>query len=121
MTRSGPSPGSRRCCRDRAAATRASSDHVRVEDPDDGELQEHNYDAYLFDQSLRKQARSTITSLAPARGFKEGWVSILDISETGRISFRGARFQTPNSVSFIGLTEFRGANSVSSFQPIICV
>ena len=30
-------------------------------------------------------------------------------------------FQTPNSVSFSGLTEFRGANSVSSFQPIICV
>ena len=42
-------------------------------------------------------------------------------SETGRIRFRGVRFQTPNSVSFLGLTEFRGANSVSSFQPIICV
>ena len=42
-------------------------------------------------------------------------------SETGRIRFRGVRFQTPNSVSFSGLTEFRGANSVSSFQPIICV
>ena len=33
----------------------------------------------------------------------------------------GIRFQTPNSVSFSALTEFRGANSVSSFQPIICV
>ena len=32
-----------------------------------------------------------------------------------------ARFQTPNSVSFSGLTEFRGASSVSSSQPIICV
>ena len=42
-------------------------------------------------------------------------------SETGRIRFRGVRFQTPNSVSFSGLTEFRGANSVSSPQPIICV
>ena len=42
-------------------------------------------------------------------------------SETGRIRFRGVRFQTPNSVSFLGLTEFRGANSVSSFQPIIYV
>ena len=42
-------------------------------------------------------------------------------SETGRIRFQGVRFQTPNSVSFSGLTEFRGANSVSSFQPIICV
>ena len=31
-------------------------------------------------------------------------------SETGRIRFRGVRFQTPNSVSFLGLTEFRGAN-----------
>ena len=43
------------------------------------------------------------------------------VSETGRIRFRGVRFQTPNSVSFSGLTEFRGANSVSSSQPIICV
>ena len=34
-------------------------------------------------------------------------------SETGRIRFRRVRFQTPNSVSFLGLTEFRGANSVS--------
>ena len=42
-------------------------------------------------------------------------------SETGRIRFRGARFQTPNSVSFSGLIEFWGANSVSSSQPIICV
>ena len=42
-------------------------------------------------------------------------------SETGRIRFRRVRFQTPNSVSFLGLTEFRGANSVSSSQPIICV
>ena len=42
-------------------------------------------------------------------------------SETGWIWFRGVRFQTPSSVSFSGLTEFRGANSVSSFQPIICV
>ena len=41
--------------------------------------------------------------------------------ETGRIRFREVRFQTPNSVSFFGLTEFRGASSVSSFQPIICV
>ena len=42
-------------------------------------------------------------------------------SETGRIRFRRVRFQTPNSVSFLGLTEFRGANSVSSSRPIICV
>ena len=42
-------------------------------------------------------------------------------SETGRIRFQRVRFQTPNSVSFLGLTEFRGANSVSSSQPIICV
>ena len=42
-------------------------------------------------------------------------------SETGRIRFRRVRFQTPNSVSFFGLTEFRGPNSVSSFRPIICV
>ena len=43
------------------------------------------------------------------------------LSETGRIRFRRVRFQTPNSVSFLGLTEFRGANSVSSSRPIICV
>ena len=42
-------------------------------------------------------------------------------SETGRIRFRRARFQTPSSVSFLGLTEFRGANSVSSSWPFICV
>ena len=28
------------------------------------------------------------------------------LSETGRIRFRGVRFQTPNSVSFSGLTQF---------------
>ena len=38
------------------------------------------------------------------------------LSETGRIRFRRVRFQTPNSVSFSGLTEFQGANSVSSFS-----
>ena len=43
------------------------------------------------------------------------------LSETGRIRFRRVRFQTPNSVSFLGLTEFRGANSASSSRLIICV
>ena len=42
-------------------------------------------------------------------------------SETGRIRFRRVRFQTPKSVSFLALTEFREENSVSSSQPIICV
>ena len=42
-------------------------------------------------------------------------------SETGRIRFRRVRFQTPSSVSFLALTEFRGASSVSSSRPIICV
>ena len=42
-------------------------------------------------------------------------------AETGRIRFRRVRFQTPSSVSFLGLTEFQGANAVSSSQPIICV
>ena len=46
---------------------------------------------------------------------------VLCYSEPGRIRFRGVRFQTPSSVSFSGLTEFRGANSVSSSQTIICV
>ena len=37
-----------------------------------------------------------------------------------RNTVRRVRFQTPNSVSFLGLAEFRGANSVSSSRPIIC-
>ena len=43
------------------------------------------------------------------------------LSETGRIRFQRARFQTPNSVSFLALTKFRGENSVSSPQPVVCV
>ena len=42
-------------------------------------------------------------------------------TQTGRIRFRGVRFQTPSSVSFLGFTEFWGASSVSSSQPVICV
>ena len=38
-------------------------------------------------------------------------------SEKGRIRFRGVRLQTLSSLSYFGLTEFRGASSVSSFQP----
>ena len=49
------------------------------------------------------------------------WKATDHHAETGRIQFRRVRFQTPNSVNFLGLTEFRGANSASSFQPIICV
>ena len=33
---------------------------------------------------------------------------LLQLSETGRIQFRRVRFQTPNSMSFLALTEFRG-------------
>ena len=39
-------------------------------------------------------------------------------SETGRVRFRRVRFQTPNSVSVLSLTELRGENSVSSSRPI---
>ena len=39
-------------------------------------------------------------------------------SGTGRKRFRRVRFQTPSSVSFWALTEFRGGDSVSSVQPI---
>ena len=42
-------------------------------------------------------------------------------SETGWIWFRRGRFQTPNSVSLLALTQLLGESSVSSFQPIICV
>ena len=41
--------------------------------------------------------------------------------ETGRIRFRRAQFQTPNSVSFPVLTEFRGESSVSSSQSNFCL
>ena len=51
-----------------------------------------------------------------ARGFQKTSVRK---SEMGRIRFRRVRFQTPNSVSLLALTEFRGENSVSSSQPII--
>ena len=44
-----------------------------------------------------------------------------EISETGRIRFWRVRLQTPNSVSCLALTEFRGESSVSSSQPIISV
>ena len=42
-------------------------------------------------------------------------------SETARIRFRRARFQTLSSVSFWVLTELQGENSASSSQSIICV
>ena len=45
----------------------------------------------------------------------------LYISETSRIRFRRARFQTPNSMSFLALTEFQGESPVSSSQPFLCV
>ena len=44
-----------------------------------------------------------------------------NLSETARVRPRRARLQTPNSVSFFTLTEFRGENSVSSSQPFMCV
>ena len=61
--------------------------------------------------------------LTPSESFARHGLPLRDLlnSETGGIQFRRVRFQTPNSVSFSGLTEFRGANSVSSFSPIICV
>ena len=42
-------------------------------------------------------------------------LGLVSFSETGRIWFRGVRFQTPSSVSFFGRTEFGGASSVISF------
>ena len=39
----------------------------------------------------------------------------------GRMRFRRARFRALTSVSFLALTEFRGASSVSSSQSIKCV
>ena len=38
-----------------------------------------------------------------------------------RTRFRRARLQTPNSVSFLALAEFRGEGSVSSSRSTICV
>ena len=67
---------------------------------------------------LKALLRGISLSEYGSEGFR---VRLRGCSETGRIRFRGVRFQTPNSVRFLGLTEFRGANSVSSSQPIICV
>ena len=56
-------------------------------------------------------------SRRPGHNQEFGWFTFTQIarfSETGRIRFRRVRFQTPNSVSFLALTEFRGENSVSS-------
>ena len=39
----------------------------------------------------------------------------------GQIRLREVQFQTPSSVSFLRLTEFQGASSVSSPQSIVCV
>ena len=75
-------------------------------------------------------ARRSVDSCSVYRGFQtvvgdsrpsRGFIEVEICSETGRIRFRRVRFQTPNSVSFSGLTEFQGANSVSSFRPIIFV
>ena len=67
----------------------------------------------LSQQSCRASGRRTALQIG-----QEVYcgVSFLLKLETGRIRFRGVRFQTPSSVSFSGLTEFRGANSLSSFQ-----
>ena len=64
------------------------------------------------------RARSVITRcFAREETFYATW----HCSETGQIRFRRVRFQTPNSVSFLALTEFQGDNSASCVQPIICV
>ena len=63
--------------------------------------------------NLVRNFPQNVENIAPFPGWRK--------SETGRIQFRRVRFQTPNSVSFLGLTEFRGVNSVSSSRPIICV
>ena len=47
-----------------------------------------------------------------------GWTSFRKRAEYG---FGEYGFQTLNSVSFLGLTEFWGESSVSSFQPMMCV
>ena len=80
-------------------------------------------------QMLLSPRKNGLTSLFKevrvfARFVHRPWKSVyqdVHLSETGRTLFRGVRFQTPSSVSFSGLTEFRGTSSVSSFQPFICV
>ena len=44
-----------------------------------------------------------------------------EMGRGGRARFWRVWLQTPNSVSFWELIEFREASSVSAFQPIICV
>ena len=82
----------------------------------------HEFRPFLWEFwcfSLGKQARFTLNfcSGMPLRKVHE--LTFLWFGLSGPLLIR---FQTPNSVSFFALTEFRGANSVSSSQPIIfCV
>ena len=60
--------------------------------------------------------------LARAQTFGQnvGPKPVQQYSETGRIRFRRIRLQTPNSVSFVALAEFRGESSVSSSRLCVC-
>ena len=80
--------------------------------------------SFSFELQQPKQGTSEQVSTRQLKRYYLGSnrrISAFFISETGRIRFRGVRLQTPNSVSFFGLTELRGANSVSSSQPFICM
>ena len=72
--------------------------------------------------SVRRVLCGGPKSAGPKRGsLNVGAWNLQESRKRAEYGFGFLRFQTPNSVSFSGLTEFRGANSVSSSQPIICV
>ena len=80
----------------------------------------------LFSQARKSSPKSKFwgrTSRARPHSFANGRLGAKTSvrSETGRIRFRRVLFQTPNSVSFFALSEFRGESSVSSSRPTICV
>ena len=73
--------------------------------------------SHAFQHSLQKLPRNL-----PRRHPQVVEVHLSCFWKRPEIRFRGVRFQTPNSVSFSGLSEFRGANSVSSFKAYyLCV
>ena len=78
--------------------------------------------AFVLDM-LSRRGLSFVEELRRRRPQKLGALEAVSrkSSETGRTRFRRVRFQTPNSVKLLALTELRGENSVSSSQPGICV
>ena len=81
-----------------------------------------SYVPFLLPKSSCSSGMLTLPDTAPSKTTPRKPLSPLpQSSQRGRIRFRRVRFQTPNSVSFLALTEFRGESSVSSSQNTFCL